>query len=71
MKSSTRTAAEAIAAFLQPPQRLLTVTATPELGRVSLQETTVLFRTAPRRRLSFWLRRIDQWVADANSVVEE
>jgi hypothetical protein len=58
------------AAFLRPPPRLLTTTGTPELGRISLQEATVLFRTTPRR-LTFWLRRIDRWIAYANSVVEE
>jgi hypothetical protein len=58
------------AAFLRPPRRLLTATATPGLGRVSLERATVLFRTAPRR-LAFWLRRIDEWIAYANSVVEE
>jgi hypothetical protein len=37
---------------------------------VSLHGTTVTFRTTPARLL-FWLRRIDRWIAYANSVVEE
>jgi hypothetical protein len=43
---------------------------TPEVGRVALHGTTVHFRTAPRN-LGAWLRRIDRWIAYANSIVEE
>lgn len=58
------------AAFLRPPPRLTSATSTPEIGRVGLHGATVHFRTAPHR-LRFWLRRIDRWIAYANSVVEE
>jgi hypothetical protein len=37
------------AAFLRPPPRLLTTAGTPELGRLNLDQATVLFRTTPRR----------------------
>jgi hypothetical protein len=57
------------AAFLRPPATLTTVTYTPELGRLGLEGTRVHFRTAPSR-LHIWLRRIDRWVAYANSVVQ-
>jgi hypothetical protein len=58
------------AAFLRPPARLTTVRFTPEVGRVELNRHRVTFRTIPAR-LHAWLRRIDQWIAYANSVVEE
>ena len=57
------------AAFLRPPARLTRSRYTPELGRLSLDGATVLFRTAPDR-LERWQRRIDRWVQYANSVVE-
>jgi hypothetical protein len=40
------------------------------VGRVGLQNATVYFRATPRR-LSAWVRRIEQWVAYANLVVDE
>jgi hypothetical protein len=58
------------AAFLRPPARLTTVRFTPEVGRVELNRHRVTFRAIPAR-LHAWLRRIDQWIAYANSVVEE
>jgi hypothetical protein len=58
------------AAFLRPPARLTSARYTPELGRLGLTGATVHFRTAPHR-VRFWLRRVDRWVAYANSVVEE
>ena len=58
------------AAFLRPPTRLISPRYRPELGRLGLHRATVHFRTAPDRA-RFWLRRIDRWIAYANSVVEE
>jgi hypothetical protein len=58
------------AAFLRPPPALMSADRTPEVGRVALHGTTVHFRTAPRN-LGAWLRRIDRWIAYANSIVEE
>jgi hypothetical protein len=58
------------AAFLQPPARLTTARTTPELGRLGVHGARVTFRTIPAR-LHAWLRRIDRWIAYANSVVEE
>ncbi len=58
------------AAFLRPPAHLTGAKSTPDFGRLSLQGATVYFRTAPRR-LEGWLRRIDGWIAYANSIVEE
>jgi hypothetical protein len=43
---------------------------TPEIGRVALHGATLHFRTAPRH-LGGWLRRIDKWIAYANSIVAE
>jgi hypothetical protein len=43
---------------------------TPEVGRLGLPGARVIFRTSPPR-LRYWLRRIDHWIAYANSVVEE
>jgi hypothetical protein len=58
------------AAFLRPPPRLLTPTSTPELGRFGLDGPRITFRTIPAR-LHTWLRRIDRWIAYANSGVDE
>jgi hypothetical protein len=58
------------AAFLRPPARLTTARMTPELGRLELTGHRVTFRTIPAR-LHAWLRRIDRWIAYANSVVAE
>jgi hypothetical protein len=58
------------AAFLRPPPALTRGRFTPELGRLGLDEATVLFRTTPAQ-LAPWLRRIDRWVAYANSIVAE
>ena len=57
------------AAFLHPPAAL-TAKHTPELGRFEIHGPRVTFRTIPAR-LHAWLRRIDRWIAYANSVVEE
>jgi hypothetical protein len=58
------------AAFLRPPARLVTPRYVPELARVGLDGPTVLFRTGPQQA-RFWLKRIDRWIAYANSVVAE
>ena len=58
------------AAFLWPPPALITADRMPEVGRVAVHGRTVHFRAAPRHR-GDWLRRIDQWIGYANSVVEE
>jgi hypothetical protein len=58
------------AAFLRPPPALTTSDQTPDSGRVFIQGTAVQFRAAPRDR-GDWLRRIDRWIAYANSIVEE
>jgi hypothetical protein len=58
------------AAFLRPPARLTTARNTPDLGRLGLDGPRVTFRTIPAR-LHAWLRRIDRWIAYANSVVKE
>ncbi|MGH7753938.1 MAG: hypothetical protein ACREN5_14105 [Gemmatimonadales bacterium] len=58
------------AAFLRPPPGLTTPRFTPELGRLGLDGARVSFRTTPPQ-LHQWLRRIDRWIAYANSVVEE
>jgi hypothetical protein len=58
------------AAFLRPPVRLTSPRSTPEFGRVELTRHRVTFRTIPAK-LHAWLRRIDRWIAYANSVVEE
>ena len=58
------------AAFLRPPPALITADRTPEIGRVAIHGVTVHFRAAPRH-LDSWLRRIDRWIAYANSIVEE
>jgi hypothetical protein len=41
-----------------------------QIGRVAVHRSTVHYRAAPQHR-GDWLRRIDQWIAYANSVVEE
>ena len=58
------------AAFLRPPPALTPARYTPELGRLGLDGARVSFRTSPPH-LHRWLRRIDRWIAYANSVVEE
>jgi hypothetical protein len=58
------------AAFLHPPAALMTAQHSPLLGRLELDGPRVTFRTIPVR-LHGWLRRIDRWIAYANSVVEE
>ena len=58
------------AAFLRPPPGLVTVRFTPELGRLGLNGSRIIFRTTPSQ-LHQWLRRIDRWIAYANSVIEE
>ena len=58
------------AAFLRPPPAMTTADHTPENGRVAVHGSTVHFRAAPQHRGDS-LRRIDQWIAYANSVVEE
>jgi hypothetical protein len=57
------------AAFLRPPTRLTGAGYTPDFGRVGLGGNAVHFRTTPNM-LDAWLRRIDQWIAYANSGVE-
>jgi len=44
--------------------------ARPQVRRFYIHGATVFFRTAPRH-LGRWLRRIDQWIRYANSVVEK
>ena len=56
------------AAFIRPPARLRTARYTPDA--ISLHGTTVIFRTT-LSRLPSWLRRLDRWIAYANSVVAE
>jgi hypothetical protein len=58
------------AAFLRPPPSLTTAYHTPDSGRVAVHGATLHFRAAPRER-GDWLRRIDRWIAYANSIVEE
>jgi hypothetical protein len=58
------------AAFIRPPAALVTPNRTPEAGRVTVRGTTLQFRAAPRD-LNGWLRRLDRWIAYANSIVEE
>lgn len=58
------------AAFFRPPLALMPVRYTSELGRLGLEGARVSFRTSPPH-LHRWLRRIDCWIAYANSVVEE
>ena len=58
------------AAFLRPPSALRSTRFTPELGRLGLDGVQATFRTSPPH-LHQWLRRIDRWIAYANSVVDE
>jgi hypothetical protein len=58
------------AAFLRPPPTLLTREYTPEPGRMGLAWSSIHFRTTPTQ-LEGWLRRIDSWIAYANSVADE
>jgi hypothetical protein len=58
------------AVFLRPPPAVMTADHTPDIGRVAIHGSTVHFRAAPQYR-GDRLRRIDQWIAYANSVVEE
>jgi hypothetical protein len=58
------------AAFLHPPAGLTTRQHTPEVAGVEIHGPRVTLRTL-RARLHAWLRRIDRWIAYANSVVEE
>jgi hypothetical protein len=50
--------------------RLTTADYTPDIGRVAIHGRTMHFRAAPRHR-GDWLRRIDEWISYAHSVVEE
>jgi hypothetical protein len=56
------------AAFLRPPPALITTDRTPKLAASQSTGATLHFRTAPRH-VGAWLRRIDRWIAYANSVV--
>jgi hypothetical protein len=58
------------AAFVRPPGRLTGVRYAPDVGRVTVQKAGIHFRTAPAE-VDGWLRRLDRWIAYANSVVEE
>ena len=58
------------AAFLRPPPVLRTAMYTPDVGRLGVPGARLIFKTSPPR-LRHWLRRIDRWIAYANSVVEE
>jgi hypothetical protein len=58
------------AVFLRPPPALTTADYTSDIGRVAIHGSTVHFRAAPQHH-GDWLRRIDQWIAYANSIVEE
>ena len=58
------------AVFLRPPPALTIADYTPDIGRVAIHGATVHFRTPPRY-IADWLRRIDRWIAYANSIVEE
>jgi hypothetical protein len=58
------------AAFLRPPSTLTTARFTPESCGLGGDGTGVTFRATPLQ-LHQWVRRIDRWIAYANSVVEE
>src|SRR5262245_49613761 len=58
------------AAFLRPPPALKTVRITPESCGLGGDGTGVTFR-ATLLQLHQWLRRIDRWIAYANSVMVE
>jgi hypothetical protein len=55
-------------AFFHPPSHLTGPRSKPYVRRLYVHEVTVHFRTAPRY-LGRWLRRIDRWIAYANSVM--
>jgi hypothetical protein len=57
-------------AFVRPLPRLMTTRFNPDIGRVVVQGAAVNLRAAPTD-LDAWLRRIDRWIAYANSIVEE
>jgi hypothetical protein len=46
------------------------VRSTPDTSRLYLHGATLYFRANPRR-LGEWLRRIDEWIADADSIVDD
>jgi hypothetical protein len=58
------------AAFRRPPARLTSARYTPDVGRVTIREAAIHFRSAPEH-LHLWHRRIDRWIAYANSIAEE
>jgi hypothetical protein len=58
------------AAFLRPLPSVTGMRSISDTGRLHLDGAAVYFRTVPGR-LSTWLRRIDTWIAHANSVVME
>jgi hypothetical protein len=58
------------AAFLRPPPALTTAKYMPGRGWFGIEGPRITFRTIPAR-LHAWLRRIDDWIAYANSVVAE
>ena len=57
-------------AFVRPPGRLTSSQYALDVGRVTVQKAGLHFRTAPGE-VDAWLRRIDRWIAYANSVVAE
>ena len=57
-------------AFRRPPPQLVDSGFTLSLDCVEVHGAAVQFRTS-RDELHAWLRRIDTWIAYANSVVEE
>jgi len=57
-------------ALLHPPAALVSAQHTPTLGHLEVDGSRVTFRTIPVR-LHGWLRRIDGWIAYANSVVDK
>ena len=58
------------AAFLRPPPELTSETHAPAFGRLVVRGDRWTFRATPSA-LTSWLRRIDEWIAYANSVVVE
>jgi len=67
---TTAPSAEWRVAFVRPPPRLTSARFNPDIGRVVLQGATVHLRAAPPD-LDAWLKRIDRWIAYANSIIEE
>jgi hypothetical protein len=55
--------------FFSPSGEALTPQSTPELGWLGFDGPRITFHDSAR--LHAWLRRIDRWIAYANSVVEE